>query len=597
MYRENIIEYDEENMTFELWFPYDYEQKEFAKTRLKARYNPDEKFWYVNTRVVDLELLEEYAEEFGAQFSAEALQAIDDLSGEFEEATTLATATDADISMLDLKGFEVDLFPFQRAGVKYAVLKKRAIIGDDMGLGKTYQSLAAFHALKLKRFIVVCPAGIKLNWQREIQKAMPGCFASVWDAKTGSPRADVVIINYDNLKKRLPDLFRFNAEGVIFDEVHYCKSGKAARTQAALSLAEKVPHVLGLTGTPIMNRPSELISILQMLGRLQDFGGWYQFAKRYCGARYNLIWYKPKDGGRARQKKILDVTGATNLQELNERLRAMCMIRRKKSEVLKELPQLRRASVVFNITNRDEYSKAATDVADFLAAAAASDTEFLKSIAMLSEVEQEYAIEERRNSVEARAKRAEQLVMIETLKQLACEGKMKAAIEWVRDFLESGEKLLIFTTHKDFQYDLLLAFDNAARIIAEDDIEQRQANVVRFANDETCRLMVASLQAGGTGIDQLQMDCSNVAFLELAWTPAAHLQAEGRLHRIGQNDGVTAWYLLAERTIDEMIQRMLAEKQAVCDSVLDGAPEVQATSVFDQLIETLSVWSADFELT
>jgi SNF2 family DNA or RNA helicase len=275
--------------------------------------------------------------------------------------------------------------------------------------------------------------------------------------------------------------------------------------------------------------------------------------------------------------------GASNLSELNERMRATCYVRRNKADVLKELPAKQRADIVVEIDNRREYQRAESDLINWLGDRAESDAEFLASIAHLSEAEQRDAKDERRESAEQRAAQAEQLVRIEALKQLSARGKMKAAIDWIESFLETGEKLVLFAHHVEIVEALAEKF-SAPNITGSTPIERRQEYVDRFQNDPDCKLIVLNIRAGGVGLTLTA--ASNVAFVELDWTPAAHDQAEDRTHRIGQSDNVTAWYLLGENTIDQEIAALISKKRAVVDAATDGGT-VENVSILKDLVNSL----------
>jgi SWI/SNF-related matrix-associated actin-dependent regulator 1 of chromatin subfamily A len=432
-------------------------------------------------------------------------------------------ATDA--PEIDIPGLGGTLKPFQRAGVAYALKARRCLIADEMGLGKTVQALATLQAANAFPAVAVCPASLKLNWQRETRKWLPmrDCRILGKDAESDIRSADVLILNYDILHKHLPALLARGLQAVILDESHYVKNFKSQRTQACIELSQQIPIRLALTGTPLLNRPVELASQLFILGHLvRKFGGWRKFTNRYCDPYYGY-------GGH------LDLSGASNTQELAVLLRDICMIRREKADVLDQLPAKRRVIQFFDISGRGDYDRAERDV--FSGA----------GLPPLPEVER--------------------------LKQIAARGKMKAAIEWVENLLASGEKLVLFAHHIEIQQSLLAHFPDAAHILGEDSPEERQANVDRFQTDAACNLIVCSLSVGGVGFN-LQA-ASNVAFLELGWNPATHEQAEDRLHRIGQNRSVTAYYLLASGTIDEEIQAMIESKRAVVNSVT-GKPDARA---------------------
>jgi SWI/SNF-related matrix-associated actin-dependent regulator 1 of chromatin subfamily A len=581
-------------------FPFNHAQKDFVKYDLEASFRKEDKkaYWFSLTNCTDIDKLAEYIKRFGVKLTDAARLEFEILGGELEdesshafdtESIELSQAEDADISNLDLRGFGIELFPFQKAGVKYAFEKKRAMIADDMGLGKTVQAAATLYAANCFKFVVVCPASVKINWQRELFKCAPRWTSSIWEGKKGG-RLDVnaLIINYDNLGKHRKSLERFQPQAYIFDEFHYLKNEAAKRTQVAFELAEQVEWILGLTGTPVLNRPFELVSLLKILRRFDEFETVPdEFVRTYCNAYKQVITVKTKKGFTL-QKEIWNTSGAKNLQELSGRLRESCMIRRTKTQVLKDLPAKRRVQIVFDIDNRKEYDECYNSVSEYMAACAAEDKAFLDEIKHLPKNIQQIKIEERKNEVEQKAKRAEQLVMIEQLKQLAVRGMLAAATDWIRDFLDTGEKLLAFSTHNIVQYELGRAFDNQAQILAEMDGKTRQANIDRFINSDSCNFLNASLKAGGTGVDGLQRVCSNAAILELGWTPAEHLQGEDRLLRIGQDKPVTIYYFIPQNTIVETIQAMLAGKQAVSDSILDGADETKDGSIFNELVDLLS---------
>ncbi|HLS87071.1 MAG TPA: DEAD/DEAH box helicase, partial [Burkholderiales bacterium] len=470
------------------------------------------------------------------------------------------------------------LRPFQAAGVRYMLAVKRGFIADEMGLGKTIQALAWLEGAGAYPAVIVCPASLKLNWLREARTWLPRRKIIVCDSRTRPAEieyADVCIVNYDVLRVReekqegnkkpllVPEgllalLIERCPRGVVFDEFHYCKNPRARRTKAAALLAQGAEYRLGLTGTPILNRPNELIAPLKILGRLRDLGGYAGFIRDYCG------------GVRTRQvrgRTIKDTSGATNLERLNEKLRATCYVRRLKKDVLSELPPKVRGMVELEIDNRDEYNRARADVVAWLGNRAAQEAEFLRSIAHLSPERQAALKRERRMSAEDRAARAEHLVRIEALKQLAARGKLRSSLDWVRNFLESGEKLVLFATHKDIVRALAEPWQ-APVITGETPVPERQAAVDRFQHDPDCRLIVLNLRAGGVGLTLTA--ASNVAFHELGWTPADHDQAEDRCHRIGQRDSVTAYYLLADRTIDIDIWQLIEQKRQVVDQATDG---------------------------
>ena len=282
-------------------------------------------------------------------------------------------------------------------------------------------------------------------------------------------------------------------------------------------------------------------------------GGFWNLAKRYCQA-FQSRWG-------------WDMSGAAHLDELNEKLRATCYVRRNKKDVLTELPPKQRAEVPVQISNRAEYTRAEHELIAWLRDRAQQDKNFLASIRDLPEEEQKARKEARADDVAQKTQRAEQLVKIEALKQVAARGKLEAAKEWIESFLETGEKLVIFAWHREIVNALAEMF-SCDSITGETSLEKRQAAVDRFQSDPNCRVIALNVQAGGVGLTLTA--ASNVIFLELGWTPAVMDQATDRVHRIGQTNSVTAWYLLAEQTIDEDISELIESKRQIVNAATDG---------------------------
>jgi SWI/SNF-related matrix-associated actin-dependent regulator of chromatin subfamily A-like protein 1 len=461
----------------------------------------------------------------------------------------LSSATDAPLDLPDLGG---ELKPFQRAGVSYLLSQRRAFLADEQGLGKTIEALAAIEADGAYPAVVVCPASLKLNWLRELERWLPrrsvrmlagtGTGACT-GARALAPTADITVVNYDIVAARLDELRALEPRALVIDESHYCKNAAAKRTQAVARLAAVVPRdglVLALTGTPVMNRPPELIAQLRILGRLGDFGSGAQFATRFRGPDANL--------------------------RLHWHLRARCFVRRLKADVLPQLPAKTRGVVPVELDNEAEYRLAERDVVAWLQSQPLDLRELDARVAA--------------------ALRAERLVRLNALKLLAARGKLHAALAWIHDFCSSGERLVVFARHREIQRAVLARFPEALHILGEDRHAARDASLQAFQAPDGAdnQLIVCSLEVAGQGITLTRS--SNVAFLELDWTPAKHDQAEDRCHRIGQQDAVNAWYLLAADTIDETIATLLERKRAVIGAVTDGRQEDEE-GVVDALVREL----------
>jgi len=519
-----------------------------AKDRCKAL---SERRWEKPYWVSPAAIIEEVAAAFPDGEQSEGFQR---RLNEVRAITEKATAVKSDFE-IEHFGNGKKMMPFQKAGLVFAeVTGGNCMIADSMGLGKTVEALSYLAAHPgMRPAVIVCPASLKLNWQREAQawletgdriEIINGGKAREFDFG-----ADIVIINYDILKKWTQALQSINPEVIIFDESHSLKTKKAARSKAAKELAATVPHKILLTGTPVLNRPAELWHQLQII---DPFGypdkRFFQWHKRYADA-------KQLHFGR---KTVWDFTGASNIDELAASLKTI-MIRRTKEQVLPELPAKRRQTIKIPIDNRAEYKRA--------------DKEF---VAWLTEQKGAEAAE--------RASNVEQLAKIEYLRQIAVRGKMKQALAWIENFMESGEKLVVFATHKETIHALEREYGTmAVKIDGSVSSEKRQDAVDRFQNDPNVRLFIGNIQAAGVGITLTA--ASDVVFLELGWTPALHDQAEDRCHRIGQENAVNIYYLLAEATIDATISAMLESKREVIDQITEDAGGL-GFDLFDMIQES-----------
>ncbi len=458
----------------------------------------------------------------------------------------LSSATDAALHVTGLGG---ELKPFQRAGVSYLLARRRAFLADEQGLGKTIEALAAVEADGAYPAVVVCPASLKLNWLRELerwlgQRSARALSGNGKGADEQESATDITVVNYDIVAARLPELCALAPRALVLDESHYCKNAAAKRTQAVQRLSAVVPRdglVFALSGTPVTNRPAELISQLRILGRLEDFGSGARFGERFRGADAHL--------------------------RLHWHLRARCFVRRLKSEVLPQLPAKTRAIVPVELDNHAEYRLAERDLVAWLRSQPLDLRELDAKVAA--------------------ALRAERLVRCNALKLLAARGKLHAALAWIHDFCSSGERLVVFARHREVQRAVLARFPSALHILGEDSAAARDAALQSFQAAQPTdanQLIVCSIEVAGHGLTLTR--ASSVAFLELDWTPAKHDQAEDRCHRIGQQDAVNAYYLLAADTIDETISTLLERKRAVIGAVTDGREEDEQ-GVLDALVREL----------
>jgi SWI/SNF-related matrix-associated actin-dependent regulator 1 of chromatin subfamily A len=478
--------------------------------------------WVVDT-------LDGFIARHGVAVRGSAAEALEDLRAEAADATEAirrSRATTGEPIPEVAERLGGTLQPFQWAGVRYALDVRRTFLADEQGLGKTVEALATLEADDAYPAVVICPASLKLNWERETKRWLPHREVCVVEGRSPVPHTgEITILNYEIVAAHREELARLHPKALVVDESHYAKNPQAKRTQAVRRLAGTLDDSalrLALTGTPVLNHADELISQLRVIGRLEDFGSGARFSRQFQGplTEERLHWH----------------------------LRRRCFVRRLKSEVLPQLPPKRRVVVPVALDNKREYRLAEEDVIAWLR-------------------EQPLDLGEL-NARIAATLRAERLAQLTTLQRLAARGKLSAALQWIADFLESGEPLVVFARHVDVQRAVLERFPDAAHLLGADAIGERDEAVRAFQRPDGPQLIVAATRVAAQGITLTR--ASNVAFLELEWTPAMHDQAEDRTHRIGQRDAVTAWYLLAADTIDETMARLVEAKRSHISAVTDG---------------------------
>lgn len=520
------------NDLIKILFTFEIPTLEKVRTISGRKYFPDGKYWTAPLHVGTLQNLKDWEFELD-----EALLKI--LHQVQEKQIQL------EVKNVKIPGLKRELFPFQKKGVSFIEqCGGRTLVADEMGLGKTVQALGWIQLHPDKRpVIITVPASIKLKWKQEVLNWLPNPKVEVLSGTHPYRiKGNIVIINYDIVFYWLEQLKLLNPQVLITDECHYYKSNKAKRTKAIKMLSKGIPHVIALSGTPIVNRPIEAYNAIKIISPLLFPDAW-KFAQRYCGAYYDGFGW--------------NFTGATHTKELHERLTSTIMIRRLKSEVLTELPPKMYSYVPLTLDNEAEYRFAKNHFIQFISST-------------------------RGQSAAHRARNAEIITQIATLRQVAVKGKLAQVIGWIEDYFENNEKLVLFAIHK-FAIDAIMeAFKKVAvKIDGSVPMEKRHDAVQKFQTDPKVRLFVGNIQAAGVGLDLTA--ASNVCFLELPWTPGELAQAEDRCHRIGQKDNVTVHYLLATDTIEYEMAELLDAKKKVLNAVLDGRDTPQE-SLLTELI-------------
>lgn len=477
----------------------------------------------------------------------------------------------------------LDYMPFQKAGIQFSRMvlhemgRHGVLIADEMGLGKTIQALGIINCdPSIKRVLVICPASLKLNWLTEAAKWLTrgfklACLAtkkprySEWNYATPGETLfyNFCVVNYDLLRQFHGDLRKQKWDLVIIDEVHYAKDPDAIRSREIYGYKkrgqptiEPIPceKVVCLTGTPIVNRPKEIWPIVNYCDPAL-FGSKHSFLTRYCGATQGRFGWNDD--------------GATNLEELQDKLRTNMMVRRLKEQVLTDLPAKQRQVIELPVGNLGKFVTAEMEAAK----RNEEQTEELRLAVERAKASEDP--EEFKAAVEAlKAGTTAAFAEIAILRHQTALAKLPMVIEHVKSALEDGRKLIIFAYHRDVMAELEKTFPNCAVIhggVATG--EARQQAVQRFQNDPSCKVFIGSVVAAAEGITLTA--ASHVIFAELDWRPGKLCQAEDRAHRIGQVCSVLVQHLVLEGSIDAHMARTIIEKQRVIERAMDKGYDVE----------------------
>lgn len=434
---------------------------------------------------------------------------------------------------------KVNLFDHQIKGAEFLKKTKRALLADEMGLGKSRQAIVAAITTSLKT-LVVCPASLKINWQREILIVNPEAKIHILNGEEIPYNAEWLVVNYDTLEKHLAKIQAIGYQCVILDEAHYIKNTSSKRTKIATKLCLEADQVYMLTGTPLLNRPIELFSLLRAL-RHPLGQNWIYYIRRYCHA-----WQRrnPYTG-----RSFWDASGASNIPELHQRISGV-MLRREKKNVL-NLPEKIRSDIYIELD--DEWRKKYETAWDsYLAFLEENPPENMDSI------------------IQAR-----HLVELQKMKQVCSLSKVGQIVEDIKNIVEEqGEKVVVFTQYKETLNQIRSAFSRkriykVVTLSGEDNQTARQEAIDSFQNDPATKIFIGNIKAAGVGITL--NSANKVLFADLEWTPALHAQAEDRCHRIGQGNMVNVYYYIAKDTLEEDVIELLEIKEKVIAHIIEGS--------------------------
>jgi SWI/SNF-related matrix-associated actin-dependent regulator 1 of chromatin subfamily A len=439
----------------------------------------------------------------------------------------------------------------QKEAIEKLLANDRFILADDMGLGKTTSAIIASLESGAKKILIVCPASLKINWQREIENYSDRKCLIVEGRKWGST-FDYYIINYDIIKnyhsidetddsQKNTQIIDEKFDLAIIDEAHYISNTTAQRTKLINDLLKKIPKVWLLTGTPMTSRPINFYNLLK-ISNSNIALNWQSYVKRYCGGYQFTV----------NKKKIWNTGGATNLDELRERTKNI-VLRRLKTDIL-DLPDKIIAPVFLD----------------------------LKSTYYDEELEDFMRITSESKSKESLSVTINRLMKV---RQVIAHEKVDYTCELIDKCIEQGKKVIVFT---NFTMTLDMIHEkykkNSVVLDGRMSKEKRQQSVDRFQNEDKIKIFISNIVAGGVGITLTAAEV--VIMNDLSFVPAHHSQAEDRAFRYGQKKNVIVYYPIFENTIEKIVYNMLQKKKNIIDQVMgDGDfSESFAQSILKELI-------------
>ena len=436
----------------------------------------------------------------------------------------------------------------QKEAIQKLVENKKFILADDMGLGKTTSTIIAALETGAKKVLIICPASLKINWQREIENYSQRTTSIIEGKKWDD--ADFVIINYDIIKnfhddkkKDVSTIVNSKFDLVIVDEAHYIQNSQAQRTKLINDIGKKVDRVWLLTGTPITSRPINYYNLLNLIDS-PVAQNWMAFVKRYC----NGFQFQ------AGRRKIWNVSGASNLEELRDRT-APLVLRRLKENVL-DLPEKIITPVYLRLKSK-EYEELMGEYYDWYDKSGEADSLTL------------------------------QFTKLTKVRQVIADEKTKATIELCENIIEQSKKVIVFT---NFTKSLELILEHfgkkAVRLDGQMSQKERQLSVDRFQTEEDVMVFVGNIKAAGVGITLTAAEA--VVMNDLSFLPSDHSQAEDRSYRYGQKNNVLVYYPIFDNTVEGIIYDILKKKKNIFETIMgDNANSMDSVEEIMNLINEM----------
>ena len=420
--------------------------------------------------------------------------------------------------------------PHQKEAIQKLVENKKFILADDMGLGKTTSTIIAALETGAKKILIICPATLKINWKREIENySKKEVYIS--EGKSFSTEHDFVIVNYDILKnfhdtkKKDESLItRANFDLVIVDEAHYIKNAQAQRTKLINDIVKNAERLWLLTGTPMTSRPIDYYNLLNLVDS-SVAKNWMAYVVRYCGG------YQFKVG----KRKVWNVIGASNLEELRDRTTNL-IVRRLKEDVL-DLPDKIITPIYLRLKS-EEYEN----------------------------VMGEYYNWYEKNPEESKSLTV-QFSKLTKVRQIIADEKINQTIELAENILEQDKKVIIFCNFTNSLNKITEHFGKiAVKLDGSMSKQERQLSVDQFQENEKIKVFVGNIKAAGVGLTLTSAEA--VIMNDLSFVPSEHSQAEDRAYRYGQKNNVLVYYPIFENTIEAIIYDILKDKKQIIATVM-----------------------------
>lgn len=438
---------------------------------------------------------------------------------------------------MEIKNIKGSLYDYQKIGIEFLLNSGgRALLADSPGVGKTAQALGFVAHSGFQRTLVVCPASVKFCWSDEIIK-WTNLTSFVVEPNTifkDIPfSTNVIIINYDVLKKYFNELMKYKFDVLIGDEVQMIKSTSAIRAKAFKAISRNIPNVIMLTGTPVLSRPVEIFNCLNIIDP-QTWNNFYSYAVKYCDGKRGYWGFECK--------------GATRLDELREKI-SKYFLRRTKEEVLKELPPKTFIDIPINLNEeyRSAYNLVEENLIKYLRENKnKTDKQILRSLA------------------------AEKLVKLNLLREISAGSKIQTAKELIDTIIEAGEKVLVFSSFNAPLKELSDLYDeNSVMIIGETPVDERGQLVKKFQEDKNIQVFLGGTKSAGSGITLTA--ASNIICLDLPWNPADMEQQINRAHRPGAiYQNLNIYTIIARVSVDDFLKKLLKCKQEIIDRLIEG---------------------------